>query len=130
MSHVTPAGWNKYKRGVHPIHSAPSRLCPRGSAGALPALFRGRITSALQAPTQQSSFIIIIIIIIQLWASLVAQLVKHPPAMQETWVRSLGWEDPLEEEVTTHSSVLAWRIPRTEEPDGLQSTGSQTVGRD
>ena len=47
------------------------------------------------------------------WASLVAQLVKNPPAMQETWVRSLGWEDPLEKEKATHSSFLAWRIPWT-----------------
>ena len=45
------------------------------------------------------------------WASLVAQLVKNPPAMQETWVRYLGWEDPLEKEMATHSSILAWRIP-------------------
>ena len=45
------------------------------------------------------------------WASLVAQLVKNPPAMQETWVRSLGWEDPLEKGMATHSSILAWRIP-------------------
>ena len=45
------------------------------------------------------------------WASLVAQLVKNPPAMQETWVRTLGWEDPLEKEKATHSSILAWRIP-------------------
>ena len=47
------------------------------------------------------------------WASLVAQLVKNPPAMWETWVQSLGWEDPLEKETATHSSVLAWRIPWT-----------------
>ena len=47
------------------------------------------------------------------WASLVAQLVKNPPAMWETWVRSLGWEDPLEKEMATHSSILAWRIPWT-----------------
>ena len=45
------------------------------------------------------------------WASLAAQMVKNPPAMQETWVQSLGWEDPLEEGMATHSSVLAWRIP-------------------
>ena len=44
------------------------------------------------------------------WASLVAQLVKNPPAMQETWVRSLGWEDPLEKETATYSSIMAWRI--------------------
>ena len=52
-------------------------------------------------------------------ASLVAQLVKNPPAMQETWVRSLGREDPLEKGMATHSSLLAWRIPWTEEPGGL-----------
>ena len=56
-------------------------------------------------------------------ASLVAQKLKHLLAMQETWVRSLGQEDPLEKEMTTHSSILAWRIPWTEEPGGLQSTG-------
>ena len=50
--------------------------------------------------------------------------------MQETWVPSLGWEDPLEKEMTTHSSILAWRIPWTEEPGGLQSTVSQRVEHD
>ena len=54
-------------------------------------------------------------------ASLVAQMVKNPPAMQETWVRSPGQEDPLENGIATHSSILAWRIPWTEEPGGLQS---------
>ena len=59
------------------------------------------------------------------WPSLVAQTVKNPPAMQETWVPSVAWEDPLEEGMATHSSILAWRIPWTEEPGGLQSMGSQ-----
>ena len=63
-------------------------------------------------------------------ASLVAQIRKNPPAMQETWVPSLGGEDPLEEGMATHFSILAWRIPWTEEPGGLQSTGSQTVRHD
>ena len=63
-------------------------------------------------------------------ASLVAQLVKNSPAMWETWVHFLGWEDPLEEEMATHSSILAWRVPWTEEPGRLQSMGSQRVGRD
>ena len=54
-----------------------------------------------------------------LWASLVAQMIKNLPAIQETWVRSLGWEDPLEDEMATHSSILAWRIPWTEEPGRL-----------
>ena len=61
-----------------------------------------------------------------LWASLVAQLVKNLPAMQETWVRPLGWEDPLEKEMATHSNILAWRIPWTEETSRLQSLGSQS----
>ena len=52
-------------------------------------------------------------------ASLVAQMVKHLPAVQETWVQSLGWEESLEKEVATHSSIRAWRIPWTEEPSGL-----------
>ena len=57
--------------------------------------------------------------------SLVAQLVNNLPAMQETWVQTLGQEDPLEKEMATHSSIPAWRIPCTEEPGGLQSMGSQ-----
>ena len=59
-----------------------------------------------------------------------AQSVKNLPAMQETLVQSLDWEDPLEKEMVTHSSILAWRIPWTEEPSGLQSMGLQRVGHD
>jgi len=55
----------------------------------------------------------------------IAQLIKNLPAMQETWVRFLGREDPLEKEMAIHSSILAWKIPWTEEPGGLQSMGSQ-----
>ena len=66
------------------------------------------------------------------WSSLkpqlVAQMVKNLPAMWDTWVQSLGGKDPLEREMATYSSVLAWEIPWTEEPGGLQSTGSQRVG--
>ena len=65
-----------------------------------------------------------------IWASLVAQMVKNLPATQETWVQSLGWEDPLEESMATHSSILAWRSPWTEEPGGLQTMVSQRVGHD
>ena len=61
-------------------------------------------------------------------ASLVAQTVKHLPTMWETQVRSLGWKDPLEKEMATHSSILAWKIPWTEEPGSLQSMGLQRVG--
>ena len=56
-----------------------------------------------------------------------AQMVKNPPAVQETWVRSLGWEDPLEKGLATHSNILAWRIPWTEEPGWVQFMGSQRV---
>ena len=58
-----------------------------------------------------------------------AQMVKNLPAMRETWVRSLGQEDPLEKGMATHSSILVWRISWTEEPVGSQSVGSQTVGQ-
>ena len=61
---------------------------------------------------------------------LVAQMVKSLPAVREMWVQSLGWEDPLEEEMATHSSILAWKSPWTEEPGRLQSMRSQRVGQD
>ena len=64
------------------------------------------------------------------WASLVAQTVKRLSTMPEPWVRSLGWEDPLEKEMAIHSSTIAWKTPWTEEPGRLQSMGSQRVGHD
>ena len=67
---------------------------------------------------------------IPLVASIVAQLVKNPPAMWETWVPSLGWEDPLEKGMAVHASILAWRIPWMEEPGRLPSMGSQRVKYD
>ena len=63
-------------------------------------------------------------------SSLVAQTVKHLPGVRETRVQPLGWEDPLEKEMATHSSTLAWKIPWTEEPGRLQSMGSQRAGHD
>ena len=91
--------------------------CNAGDAGSIPG--SGRLAGEwIGYPLQYS------------WASLVAQLVKNLPAMQETWVLSLGREDPLENGKATHSSILAWRIPWTEEPAGLQSMGSQRVGND
>ena len=79
------------------------------------------IILGLQPPTLASSLIL-------LRTSLVAQMAKNLLAMQETWVQSLSWEDPLEEGMATHSSILAWRIPWTEDPGGLQSMGLQSVG--
>ena len=63
------------------------------------------------------------------WASLVAQLAKNLSAMQETWVQSLGWEDPLEKEMATDTSILSWRTPWTEEPGRPQSMGLQELDR-
>ena len=57
-------------------------------------------------------------------------MVKNPAAMRETWVQPLGWEDPLEKDMTTHSSIPAWRIPWSEEPGSVQSIGSQSAGHD
>ena len=65
-----------------------------------------------------------------MWASLVAQIVKNLPAVQETWVQSLGQEDPLKKEMANHSSILAWKILWTEEPGRVQSMGPQRVGHD
>ena len=62
-----------------------------------------------------------------IWASLVAQMINNLPVIQETQVRFLGWKDPLEKGMATHSGILAWRIPWTEEPGGLQSMGLQRV---
>ena len=67
---------------------------------------------------------------VDLWASLVIQRGRRLPAVQETRVRSLGQEDPLEKEMATHSSILAWRIPRMKKPGRLQSMGSQRIGHD
>ena len=64
------------------------------------------------------------------YIQILSQTVKHLPAMQETQVCSLGWDDPLEKEMATHSSILAWKIPWTEDPGGLQSMELQRVGRD
>ena len=62
-----------------------------------------------------------------MWASFVGQSVENLPAVQQTWVRLLGWDGPLEKEMASHSSILAWKIPWTEESDGLQSMGLQRV---
>ena len=91
--------------------------CNAGDPGLIPGLGRS-LGEGIGYPLQYS------------WAFTEAQLVKNPPAMRETWIRSLGWEDPLEKGKATHSSILAWRIPWTEEPGGLQSIGLQKVGHD
>ena len=91
--------------------------CNAGDPGSIPG--SGRSTrEGIGYPLQYS------------WASLVAQLVKNLLAMQETWVQSLGWENPLEKGMATHSRILAWRIPWTEERGRLQSSESQRVGHD
>ena len=91
-------------------------------------LFGENLTSSTSMVTMQYFVRLLLMGVKFAWASLVAQRLKHLPAMWETQVRSLGQEDPLEKEMATHSSILAWRIPWTEEPGRLQSTGSQRVG--
>ena len=95
------------------------RLKSRGSRSEVPGGSRSK-----GALTRIYRFII--------WAgaSLIARTVKSLPAVQEMWVRSLGWEDPLEKETATHFSILAWRTPWTEEPGRVQSMGSQRDGHD
>ena len=88
--------------------------CHAGDLGSIPGLRRSP-AEGIGYPLQYS------------WASLVAQTLKNPPATQETWVRSLGWEDLLEEGMATHSSILAWRIPWTEETGRVQSMELQRV---
>ena len=89
--------------------------CNTGDLGSIPGLGRSP-GEGIGYPLQYS------------WASLVAQRVKNLPAVWETWVQSLGGKDLLEKEMATHSSILAWRIPRTEEPGGPLSMGSQRFG--
>ena len=81
-----------------------------------------------QASRLSSFFLLVSVLLSLVQASQVTQRLKRLPAIQETWVQSLGWEDSLEKEMATHSSILAWRIPWTEEPGGLQSMGLQRVG--
>ena len=84
-----------------------------------------------QITTQGSLFILLLDILNYLMDNfLVAQMVKYPPPVRETWVQSLGREDPLEKEMATHSSTVTWEIPWMEEPGRLQSTGSQRIGHD
>ena len=89
--------------------------CSAGDPGSIPGSGR---SARIGYPLQYS------------WASLVTQLVKSPPVMWEAWVRSLGQEDPLQKEMATHSSILAWRIPWMQEACGLQPIGLQRVGHD
>ena len=91
--------------------------CNAGDPGSIPGLGRSA-GEGIGYPLQYS------------WAFLVAQTVKNLPAVRETWVQSLGWEDPLEEGKAIHSSILAWRVPWTEEPGRLQFMGSQRVDHD
>ena len=84
----------------------------------------------MKVPTAPLTAHFMLITRLSIRASLIAQLVKNLPAVQEAWVRSLGREDPLEKEMATHSSIIVWKISWTEEPGGLQSMGWQRVGHD
>ena len=105
-------------------NSQPGRKFNKKFPGPIP---RDLDTPGLYRDSDIDFFLLSFLVI---WASLVAQRLKRLPAMRETWVQSLGREGALEKEMATHSSILAWRIPWTEELGGLQSTGSQRVGHD
>ena len=106
---VLPNYLSNYLGGFPDSSVGKESACNAGDPGSIPGLGRS-IAEGIGYPLQYSQ------------ASLVAQLVKNPPAMQETWVQSLGWEDPLEKGKATHSSILAWRILWT-----IQSMGWQRV---
>ena len=98
----------------HGISAGKESTCKAGDPDSIPGFGRSP-GEGIVYPLQYS------------WDSLVAQMVKNPPAVRKIWVRSLGWKDPLEEGIATHSSILAWKIYMAEEPDGLQSMGLQRV---
>ena len=126
--------------GLHPGHwklHRPPLIAIQSSAS--PPQLRSPPPSSLLTPSMVPSIPapptsvpeptrLCLIMTYSLRASLVAQMVKNLPAVWETWVGSLGQDDPLEEEMATHSRILAWETPWTEEPGGLQSRGSQRVG--
>ena len=113
-----PGFWHTYQRGRQAYGFIWSR-----SYTLKPHIKIFRLTHRLAENYNLSVFILTV-------ASLVSQMVKRLPATRETWVRSLGWEDPLEKEMTTHTRTLAWNIPWMEEPCRLQSVISQRVGHD
>ena len=107
-------GINQHSTGFPGSSAGKESACNAGDLGSIPGSGSSP-GEGIGYPVQYS------------WASLVAQTVENPPAMWETWVQSLGWKDPLEEGMVTHSSILAWRIPWAEELGGLQSMESQRV---
>ena len=124
MRHLDVYDWQR-GRGLSPWETVQNVLPEVFSEGTMVSL------GSPQGPTHMQTFHWEIgCFLTLLSASLVAQMLKYLPAVQETWVQSLGQEDPLEKEMSIHSSTLAWKIPWTEEPGGLQSTGSQRVGHD
>ena len=138
---VFEAGWIKLVYGLCSF----VRIVARGNTGGLKFKFQLQENNSLVYPKEYMWHTYAIIIVYPkfkftwasctfsfsfccaAWASLVAERIKRLPVMRETWVWSLGWEDPLEKGKATHSSIPAWRIPWMEEPDGLQSTGSKRV---
>ena len=114
-----PKAWAVGPRGIRSCLRPGNREYPRPRAGEGGHLFS----------SWHKKFIFPLPFVL-LWASLVAQMVKNQPEMQEIQVQSLDWGDPLEKQMATHSSILAWRIPWTEEPGGLQVMGSQRVRQD
>ena len=118
------------KRTSHSLELDFSHCCIRGTGQSVLSVRRGwAICTASMAATSVDKPQAYSLSLYCPGTSPVAQMVKHLPTTWETWVRSLGWEDLLEKEVATHSSILAWKIPWTEDPGRLQSMGSQSRTR-
>ena len=126
MNVFSPNTWEKNRPQPAPIFSSSDFLAHPGSKSCPSSCQKQTPGKGLRCKGNQN----IVLNYRHFGASKVAQMVKNLPALQETWVWSLGWEDPLEKEMATHSSIPAWRIPWTEKACRLQSMGSQRVRQD
>ena len=127
----TPRGFSSVQKTETAVNQNTEQAKFPRSSHLVDSLSQGHFQRHPQyASPQFSSLSYLLPASVNIGASLVAQMVKRLPTTRETWVRSLGREDPLEKEMATLSSILAWKIPWMEEPGGLQSMGSQRVGHD
>ena len=116
----------QYRKLISDGHTSVPFLCPTYNTLILPlfSIYRQKIPP-LEISQSMKITALDALLVVQTYVSLVAQTIKNPPAVQETWVRSLGQEDPLEKGMATHSSIITWRIPWTEKPGRLLSMESQ-----
>ena len=122
VKHLSHSAWHMVVFSSKTLYKMLSKSCKNHQNVFMKTAIIWSIYTKIESICYQQWFL-------QYWASRVAQRLKYLPVIWETWVWSLGRKDPLEKEMTTHSSILAWRIPWAEEPGGLQSTGSQSRTR-